>query len=663
MAKIFPDSNHRKVIFASHAEEQVYQLTRKLSKQWQVYYSCTLSSLEPGKGLVDNEIDFVLYHPRWGLFVIEVKGGQIKYESETGDFFTVNRFGKSFRIRNPFQQALVWKSRFIRYLKRQHIKCPATHLVCFPTVQEEDIQGSSEVETRLLLGRSRMGFLEEYLKEIAMEVHPAKFLDFEDVGSKLDKVLRGSSYQTRLYLRDYLDHHELRVKDVEVIHETLVTPISGSQRLAIEGEAGTGKTMLAILLARHFRSLGKNVLLLSSNPLLNDFLIEELGETIDVLTYSELASSYGIELLRRPQGFDGSRNDWIQYEGPERLKKAIQSSDKRYDVLLCDEAQDVQPFWWETIEEVLRDEDSNFYIFFDRSQGVFGSGSADTSFVPEDVLPIDTPYFPLVHNYRTTREICSFSRCFRTGKEILRSHSGRIGYIPELIVYENEEDAQKKLGLLLDRLLKNEGLKSKELTVLSGRKPFNSGSFLPADQKLGAYDLVDLGAVKRKSKLDLGSLEEKIPVSTIAGFKGLETQVGIITNISEYNLPLSNPIMSSLLYVASTRAKHMLYIMVRKGDAKEQVIRNAIKTIEDTGSMIVSTDSFSNELIGEITYYNPDRFGWLRVQDSTYEQSNVMFFPADIKQSQLDHVGVGSKVKFIPRQDGSLTIAADLKAT
>ena len=253
MATLFPDSNRKRVVFASKAEEQVYNITRKLSKDWRVYYSCTLSALEQGRGLQDNEIDFVLYHPRWGIFAIEVKGGQIRYEADSGNFYSVNRHGKSFKIRNPFQQALVWKSRFVRYMKKQRLRAPTSHIVCFPTADERDIKESAEVEPQLLLGRNRLQDLESYLKSVAKAVHPEKFLKFDDIGSELDKILKGASYETKLFIRDYLDNHEMRVRDVELIHETLITPVASSQRLAVEGEAGTGKTMLAIMLAKHFR--------------------------------------------------------------------------------------------------------------------------------------------------------------------------------------------------------------------------------------------------------------------------------------------------------------------------------------------------------------------------------------------------------------------------
>ena len=68
MAQIYPDYNESRVVFASKAEENFYEICKKLPKEWSVYYSCTLSALEPGRGLQDNEIDFVLYQ---GIAVVK----------------------------------------------------------------------------------------------------------------------------------------------------------------------------------------------------------------------------------------------------------------------------------------------------------------------------------------------------------------------------------------------------------------------------------------------------------------------------------------------------------------------------------------------------------------------------------------------------------------
>ena len=211
--------------------------------------------------------------------------------------------------------------------------------------------------------------------------------------------------------------------------------------------------------------------MLSSNRLLNEYLKSEAGSEVEVKTYIELGEGFGVHLLNPPPDFEGKREDWSQYEAPDRLIKAISASEHRYDALLCDEAQDVQPFWWEGIEKVLAPEDSHFLVFFDRSQGIFGAGGSEHGFVPEEVLPIAQPYFPLVYNYRTTREIATFSRNFRTGSKVMQSHCGRLGYIPEIITYEDAQDCRGKLGRLFRKLFREEEVSTEDVTVLSARNP------------------------------------------------------------------------------------------------------------------------------------------------------------------------------------------------
>ncbi|WP_176737061.1 NERD domain-containing protein [Oligoflexus tunisiensis] len=656
MARLYPNTDKARVIFASQAEEQFYQHCKQLSSDWTVYYSCTLTGIEGDQGLTDNEIDFVLYHPRYGLIVMEVKGGRISYNPDNLQFYTENRFGERFTIKNPFAQALNWKSRFLRYLRKKNVKVPMTHMVCLPSVHEQDFPDRPDVETMLLIGRQRLENLEKALTQAVTAAQPERFLQFEDAADALDKILRGSHYTSRLYIRDYIDQHESKVKDVEHIHDTLISPMVSTKRLAVEGEAGTGKTMLAMALAKHFRDLGQTVLILSPNPVLNQYIQEQVGSRIEVQTYAEFASHFGVDILKRAPDFEGSREDWIQYVGPERLKASILKSTKRFDVLLCDEAQDVQPFWWESIEASLQSPESHFYIFFDRSQGVFGSGSSEGHFVPEDVLPISTPYFPLVNNYRTTKEISTFSRNFRTGRQILNSHSGRLGYIPELILYKDGAEAQEKIQELVTRLCDQEGLRSAEITILSARRPLQEGSVLQNVQKLGNFELCDIGNNRKAPRT-----QQTLAVSTIQAFKGLETSVGIIANLSEYNMPLSNPIMASLLYVACTRAKHMLYILLQDDDPKKEAIQKAIDAISNKGSLVIGENSHDHAYAGTVSYFNPERLGWLTVEDPSLQRSTLMFFPCDLKDISKDKIEVGTRLSFRVRLEGFAPIATDLK--
>ncbi|MCX6110945.1 MAG: NERD domain-containing protein [Proteobacteria bacterium] len=665
--RLHPDSEQTRIVFSSSAEEQFYNQCRAtLGAGWQVYHSRTLSTMDGEEGLRDNEIDFVCYHPSCGIIVVEVKGGRIRHDAQTGLFYSINRHGESFAIKDPFQQALVWKSRFLRYLRRHQLRVPVSHAVCFPGAAEEEFPESSAMVPEIVIGRTRMKNLDAALKAIAKKSQPEKYLDFASVGAELDRLLIGSTFTTKLYLRDYIDTHEHRVRDVEHIHETLIMPIASTKRLAIEGEAGTGKTMLAVMLAKHLRDQGKKVLLVGSNALLTLLLRRDLGDGVTTMSYAELGLSYGVNLLVPAGDFVGERDDWIQYEAPVRLKAAIAQSTTRYDVMICDEAQDVQPFWWDALELLLASadalgEEAHFYLFFDSSQGVFGSGGGEHAFVAADTLPIKPPYFPLVHNYRTTREIATFARSFRVQKPTMLSHAGRLGYVPELIVYQDSEDARRLLGRLVRKLTREEGLSNEDLTILSARNPAAKESVLYQTDEVIKIPLHRLTHSQKNTWREAKAPKETIGLTTIAGFKGMETNVGILLNVSEYNLPLSNAIMASLIYVACTRAKHMLYIFVQADDPKRQAFEAAIAAIHTTGAMVLDPGTQGDfEFLGRVTHYNPDRVGWLAVDDPSFKQGSIMFFPSDVQKSDIRHMKVGSLVKFRPHAEGSVTIACDL---
>ena len=165
MALMHPDTNATRVIFASSAEETFYEACRNsLSDAWVVYYSRTLSTVDRDSGMKDNEIDFVLYHRAYGVLVIEVKGGRIRHDSRSGKFFSINRYDEAFEIKDPFQQALVWKSRFIRVLRNRNIKVPVSHAVAFPSVNESEIEESAAITQAIVIGRKKIGSLASTVK-------------------------------------------------------------------------------------------------------------------------------------------------------------------------------------------------------------------------------------------------------------------------------------------------------------------------------------------------------------------------------------------------------------------------------------------------------------------------------------------------------------------
>ena len=121
--------------------------------------------------------------------------------------------------------------------------------------------------------------------------------------------------------------------------------------------------------------------------------------------------------------------------------------------------------------------------------------------------------------------------------------------------------------------------------------------------------------------------------------------------------------MSSLMYVAATRAKHMLYIMVKEDDPDLEKFHKAVNSIDSTGGMVLEGSSSDFEFIGRVSHYNPNRVGWLSVSDPAFQSNKIMFFPFDVNQAGINQLKVGDRLKFRPKPEGGNTIASDLRPT
>lgn len=111
MAKFFPLTPHSGT---PTSERRVWQAFQLLEDDWLVFHSVAWQSVRAGRQ-GDGEADFVLVHPRRGVVVIEVKGGEISIEQ--GIWYSRSHFGDVNRIKNPFDQAKDSKFALLRHLK------------------------------------------------------------------------------------------------------------------------------------------------------------------------------------------------------------------------------------------------------------------------------------------------------------------------------------------------------------------------------------------------------------------------------------------------------------------------------------------------------------------------------------------------------------------
>src|SRR5262249_44196797 len=131
-------------------------------------------------------------------------------------------------------------------------------------------------------------------------------------------------------------------------------------RAAVEGVAGSGKTILALAQAQRFACAGKRTLLVCYNRPLADWLRQQLPDryrdSVNVHTFHGLCAYF---CQRAGIRFDASREDdaFWEYQAPELLEQASQlaPSVDKFDAVVVDEGQDFRELWWTVLEQVQRD--------------------------------------------------------------------------------------------------------------------------------------------------------------------------------------------------------------------------------------------------------------------------------------------------------------------
>ena len=140
MARMVPELNPVDLgLLMSQAEAKLYRGFRdQLDDQTLILHSQCFIRQDSYQGHVDAEADFIIFDPRGGFLVVEVKGGGITFDPVHNTWSSIDRHGKTHRIKNPFEQAKSEKYAVLEQLKvdsewhRLKLRIPMGHAVFFP---------------------------------------------------------------------------------------------------------------------------------------------------------------------------------------------------------------------------------------------------------------------------------------------------------------------------------------------------------------------------------------------------------------------------------------------------------------------------------------------------------------------------------------------------
>jgi superfamily I DNA/RNA helicase len=334
---------------------------------------------------------------------------------------------------------------------------------------------------------------------------------------------------------------------------SILEQLDGNQRVCVLGGAGTGKTLLAMEQARRLAAQGHRVLLTCFNAPLGGHIRAEMGKAgVDVLHFHLLCRTWAELAGLDPERHEGEADqDYWDVRLPNLLTEAAAELDKRYDAILIDEAQDLQPDWLAALQLLLADEEQGvMFLFADENQAIYQRAFE----VPRGFMR-----FTLKDNLRNAAPIHGLlSRHFG---ETSRA-KGPDGVEVQVRCHGDTADLRQELSSLLSHLTAH-GVTTDQITVLSGKSAATSVLARHAEEPLGSFRLV--GKPSRAGHIRFESVHR---------FKGLEAPVVVLCEMGD----LRPEVRRKLWYTGLSRARVALFVLARAepGEDLDAVISQAI---------------------------------------------------------------------------------------
>lgn len=326
--------------------------------------------------------------------------------------------------------------------------------------------------------------------------------------------------------------------------------LSRWERAAIEGVAGSGKTMLARAQAQRFAVAGKYTLLVCYNKALaawlSDSLPESYSDTITVRHFHALCHEWCNRAAIPFAPPRRNQDEFWRSEASYLLLDALDVLPERFDAVVVDEGQDFYADWWPSLEALnANGEKGSMYVFYDPAQNLFVNEPWSLQEL-ELAAPIT-----LRRNCRNTRRIATtYGDILEI--EIATHPDAPNGVEPQIVVVRDVESRRKAASRCIEEWIGQGNLKPSQVAILCPKRW--DGSSLQDDAQLARVPLID----------DLGRWNkgEAVLFSTIRGFKGLEADGVVMLDIPR---PDSVPYFSKTdLYVGASRAKHLLTILAQE---------------------------------------------------------------------------------------------------
>lgn len=504
------------------SEKKVYKaLQTQLPNNYTVFYS--VKWVDEINGVKkESECDFLIFSENEGFLTCEVKGGR-GFKKVNNKFVLEENDGERELKRSPMEQAEESSRYFYKLYSNEYndsFNGIYGSISLFPFYQVNDIVLMDHRTKDVVLDIDDMNNLYQKIRKAFAFYKSCRYsygsltknqkINFKNMINK--KIASQASAGA------IIEAKEFEINSVNRIQDNFVYFLSNYNRTFISGGAGTGKTWIAYKFAKKASLEGKNVLITMSSKHLTSLyksLLSNYGN-ISILSFEEMVINEEVDINQTSDKIFGGYDS---------------ASYKKFDSIIVDEAQDFDQYQAMVISLHLKDSNSEFRVFFDKTQNVL-----DKDF--KDGFDITIPPFLLRENLRNTSSIYDWAtEKTNLGKDVITNQI--IGPTPISYKFSKQYDLKRELELEILKLVDYEGVPIESIVVLVDHDNFDLNN-----QPLGRWILSN----------NVG--KNCIRLSLVEDFKGLESNIVFyVHNVvapEKYN------------YVAYTRAKYYLYEYILK---------------------------------------------------------------------------------------------------
>jgi len=550
MAKIIPTTFDNRAS-SRNAERRFFQVVQSsLGEEWLVFHSVWNRNHE-FKAV--SESDFLLLSKR-GLLSIEVKGGVVSTRNKQWFFSSLNSSTESKpKNESPMDQARGALFAIQNYVVDMHpemkdafLNVPSTYGCYFPDTDFIGFEGCSDWPREMVWDASRIsenpervvGRMVEYAQGVFDRLGRKRR---EFTSAEIDIIFR--SVAPQFYgVPSHTNSRNSSQLELRRLFDDKLHALSSAldnERMVVNGVAGSGKTLLAIQLARNFRRdyPDLRIALVCFNRLLADFLKFELS---DILIGDSLFVGTAHTLLK--DKFKLSDETLFDVDALGRVDDLLSNTSTKpfFDVLIVDEGQDfhANPAMIGFLDRLLVKgfENGRCYWFQDLNQQVLRP-----KFNDEVNYLRNYSLFRLTDNVRNPKSVAQFAKIIgRDGVMVIkRLEDG--AQVSEMFDSLEVHVRRNSLEKILSRL-HQKGVPPEDVVLL--RYDNSISDCLDGVFSLGGYAI---------DEATFGIRPGFVRKTTVRKFKGMESHVVIL-----YDVHADGDLSPALMYVGATRSQQTL---------------------------------------------------------------------------------------------------------